>query len=92
MKAFSELGTDAELLKLGRLLATRRLANGEVMGAMKQCWLTQEIETKAGKVNTPDDAPDKTLAAQPVNPGKLDGETPTKAPGTEEFNGEGAFP
>ena len=94
MKAFSELGTDAELLKLGRLLATRRLANGEVMGAMKQCWLTQEIETKAGKVNTPDDAPDKTLAAQhtAVNPEELDGETPTEAPGTEEFNGKGVFP
>ena len=37
----------------------------------------QKVETKAGKVDIPDDAPDKTLAAQDtaVNPEELDGET-----------------
>ena len=40
------------------------------------------------------DAPDETLAAQGTadNPEELDGEMPTGAPGTEEFNAEGAFP
>ena len=36
MKVFSDLSTDAVLLKLGRLLATLGPANGEVMGAMKR--------------------------------------------------------
>ena len=71
------------------------------MGATKRAELEsvmadtgEKVETKAGKVNVPDDAPDKTLAAQhtAVNPEELDGETPTEAPGTEEFNGEGVFP
>ena len=49
---------------------------------------------RADKVNAPDDAPDKMLAAQDTadNPEELDGETPTEAPGAEEFNCEGAFP
>ena len=40
MKAFSDLGTDAELPKLGRLLVTLRLGNGEVMGATQ--WAEHE--------------------------------------------------
>ena len=103
MKAFSDLGTEAELLpgKLGRLLVTLRLANGELMGATKRAELEsvmadmgEKVETKVGKVNVPDDAPDKALAAQDtaVKLEEVDGETPTEAPGTEEFNGEGALP
>ena len=41
MKAFSDLDTDAELPKLGRLLATLRLAKGELMGATKRAELEQ---------------------------------------------------
>ena len=54
----------------------------------------EKVETKAGKVNAPDDAPDEMLAAKDTadNPEELDGETPTEVEGTEEFNGEGAFP
>ena len=54
----------------------------------------EKVETKAGKVNAPDDATDETLAAHNTadDPEELDGETPTEAPGTEEFNGEGPFP
>ena len=80
---------------------TLRLANREVMGPPK--WTEfesmmadtgEKVETKAGKVNAPDDAPDEMLAAQDTadNPEELDGETPTEVAGTEEFNGEGAFP
>ena len=49
----------------------------------------EKVETKAGKVNAPDDTPDETLAAQDTadNREELEGETPTEAPGTEEFNG-----
>lgn len=104
MKAFSDLGTDAELPKLGRLLVTPRLGNGEVMGATQ--WAEHEsvmadtgekVGTKVGKVNVPDDAPeatDETLTSEEtaVDPEELDGATPTVVPGTEEFNGEGAFP
>ena len=96
--------TDAELPRLGRLLATLELANGEVMGATKRAELEsvmadtgEKVGTKAGKVNIPDDAPeatDETLASQEtaVDSEELDGATPTEVPGTEEFNGEGAFP
>jgi len=66
------LVTDAELLRLGRLLATLELVNGEVMGATKRAELEsvmadtgEKVGTKAGKVNVPDDAPeatDETLA------------------------------
>ena len=54
----------------------------------------EKVETKAGKVKVPDDAPDKTLAAQDtaVNPKEVDRQTPTEAPGTEEFNFQGALP
>ena len=56
----------------------------------------EEVETKAGKVNAPDDAPDKTLTAQDTadNLEELDGETPTDVLGTEEFtcSCKGAFP
>ena len=54
----------------------------------------EKVETKAGKVNAPDDAPNETLAAQDTadNLEELDGETPTKALGTEEFSCKGAFP
>ena len=54
----------------------------------------EKVETKADKVNAPDDAPDETLAAQDTadSPEELDGETPTEALGTEEFSCEGAFP
>ena len=74
MKAFSDLGTEAELLKLGRLLATLGLVNGEVMRAMKQAELEsvmadmgEKVGTTAGKVNVPDSTPeatDKTLASR----------------------------
>jgi len=98
------LGTDAELLKLGRLLATLVLTNREVMGAMKRAELEsvmantgEKVGTKAGKVNVPDDAlaaTDETLLSQEtaVDPEELDGTSPREAPGMEEFNGEGAFP
>ena len=87
--------------KFGRLLATPRLTNGEVMGAPKRADfeavmadMGEKVETKAGKVNAPDNAPDKALAAQDTADGleELDGETPTKALGTEEFSCKGAFP
>ena len=54
----------------------------------------EKVETKTGIVNTPDDTPDEMLAAQDTagNPEELDGETPTEAPGTEEFSCEGVFP
>ena len=80
MKAFSDLSTDRELPKLGRLLDTLGLANGEVMGATKRAALEsvmantgEKVGTKAGKVNVPDDAPkatDETLTSQEtaVNP------------------------
>ena len=75
----------------GRLLATLRLANGEVIGPPKRAEFEsvmadtgEKVETKAGKLNAPDDAPDDLE--------ELDGETPTEAPGTEEFNSKGAFP
>ena len=52
-------------------MATLRLVNGEVMGAPKRAEFEsvmadtgEKVETKAGKVNTPDDASDETLAAQ----------------------------
>jgi len=98
------LVTDAELLRLGRLLATLELVNGEVMGATKRAELEsvmadtgEKVGTKAGKVNVPDDAPeatDETLARQEtaIDSEELGGATPTEVPGTEEFNGEGAFP
>ena len=80
---------------------TLRLANGEVMGAPKRAEFEsvmadtgEKVETKTGKLNAPDDTPDETLATQDTagNPEELDGETPTEAPGTEEFSYEGAFP
>ena len=104
MKAFSDLGTDPELPKLGRLLDTLGLANGEVMGAMKRAELEsvmadagEKVGTKAGKVNVPDDAPkatDETLTSQEtaVDPEELGGATPTEVPGTEEGNGGGSLP
>ena len=101
MKAFSDLDTDAELPKLGRLLATLRLAKGELMGATKRAELEsvmaetgEKVETKVGKVNVPEDAPDKTLAVQDtaVKREEVDRETPTEAPGVEEVNGEEALP
>ena len=56
----------------------------------------EKVETKAGKVNAPDDAPNETLAAQDTadNLEELDGEMPTDALGTEEFtcSCKGAFP
>ena len=54
----------------------------------------EKVETKAGKVNAPDDAPNKRLAAQDTadSPEELDGETPTEALGTEELSCEGVFP
>ena len=58
MKAFSDVGTDPELPKLGRLLDTLGLANGEVMGATKRAELEsvmadtgEKVGMKAGKVN-----------------------------------------
>ena len=49
----------------------------------------EKVGTTAGKVNAPDDTPDETLAAQDTadNREELEGETPTEAPGREEFNG-----
>ena len=54
----------------------------------------EKVGTTAGKVNAPDDTPDETLVAQETadNREELEGETPTEAPGTEELNGQGAFP
>ena len=54
----------------------------------------EKVETKAGKVNAPDDGPDETLAAHDTadSPEELDGETPTEALRTEECSCEGAFP
>ena len=74
------------------------------MGATKQAELQsvmadtgETVETKAGKVDVPDDAPiatDERLTSREtaVDPEELDGATPTEVPGTEEGNGEGAFP
>ena len=63
MNVFSDLGTDPELRKLGRLLDTLGLANGEVIGATKWAELEsvmvdtgEKVERKEGKVNVPDDA------------------------------------
>ena len=49
----------------------------------------EKVGTTAGKVNAPDDTPDETLVAQETaeNREELEGETPTEAPGREEFNG-----
>ena len=49
----------------------------------------EKVGTTAGKVNAPDDTPDETLVAQETadNWEELEGETPTEAPGREEFNG-----
>ena len=54
------MGTEAKLLKFGRLLVTLRLANGELMGATKRAELEsvmadtgEKVETKVGKVNVP---------------------------------------
>ena len=49
----------------------------------------EKVGTTAGKVNAPDDTPDETLAAVDTadNREELEGETPTEAPGREEFNG-----
>ena len=54
----------------------------------------EKVETNTGKVNAPEDTPDETLAAQDTagNLEELDGETPTEAPGIEEFSCEGVFP
>ena len=54
----------------------------------------EKVETKAGKVNAPDDGPDKTVAAHDTadRPEELDGETPTEVLGTEESSCEWAFP
>ena len=51
----------------------------------------EKVETKADKVNAPDDAPDETLAAQDTadSPEELDGETPTEALGTESLVAKG---
>ena len=51
----------------------------------------EKVETKAGKVNAPDDTPDKALAAQDTadSPEELDGETPTEALGTESLVAKG---
>jgi len=67
------LGTDAELPKLGRLLATLVLVKGVVIGATKWAELEsvmvnmgEKVGTKACKVNVPDNAPeatDKTLTS-----------------------------
>ena len=101
MNVFSDLGTDPELQKLGRLLDTLGLANGEVMGATKWAEVEsvmadtgEKVGTKAGKVSVPDDAPkatDETLTSQEtaVDPKELDGVTPTEVPGMKEGNGEG---
>ena len=71
------------------------------MGAPKRAELEsvmadtgEKVETKTGIVNAPDDTPDETLAAQDTagNLEELDGETPTEAPGIEEFSCEGVFP
>ena len=54
----------------------------------------EEGETKAGKVNAPDDGPDEMLATHDTadSPEELDGETPTEALGMKECSCKGAFP
>ena len=57
----------------------------------------EKVGTKAGKVNVPDDIPEatnKTLTSpEPaVDLEAFEGARPPAVPGTEEFNGEGAFP